>query len=107
MEYKHAFRKVIEPELERSEWLRFYFDDWGNRCYLFSAEIPGYYNIEKGTFWYNDLQIDTAPLKELGCTYILSAAYVVNAEDIGLELLREEPVGTPESYYQIFIYKIQ
>jgi len=107
VEYKHAFRKIIAPELERNEWLKLYFDEWGNRCYLFSAEIPGYYNIEKDSFWYNDLQIDTAALKGLGCDYILSAAYVVNAEDIGLELLKEEPIRTPESYYQIFIYKIR
>ncbi len=106
VEYKHSFRKAIAPELERNEWLKLYFDDWGNRCYLFSAEIPGYYNIEKGTFWYNDLQIDTAALKELGCTYILSAAYVVNAESIGLELLQEDAIETPESYYRIYIYKI-
>ena len=46
-------------------------------------------------------------LKSLGCDYILSAAYVVNAEEIGLELLLEEAVGTPESYYQIYIYKIR
>lgn len=107
VEYKHAFRKVIAPELERNEWLKSYFDEWGNRCYLFSDEIPGYYNIEKGSFWYNDLQIDTVALKDLGCDYILSAAYVVNAEDIGLELLQEEAIGTPESYYQIYIYKIR
>ena len=107
VEYKHAFRKVIAPELERNEWLKLYFDEWGNRCYLFSNEIPGYYNIEKGSFWYNDLQIDTSALRDLGCDYILSAAYVVNAEDIGLELLQEEAVGTPESYYQIYIYKIR
>ena len=107
VEYKHAFRKVIAPELERNAWLKKYFDEWGNRCYLFSNELPGYYNIEKGSFWYSDLQIDTAALKGLGCDYILSAAYVVNAQEIGLELLQEEAVATPESYYQIYIYKIR
>ena len=107
VEYKHTFRRVIEPELERNDWLKKYFDEWGNRCYLFSSEIPGYYNIEKGTFWYNDLQINTAALKDLGCAYILSAAYIVNGEEIGLELLDEEAIETPESYYRIYIYKIR
>lgn len=105
--YKHAFREVIAPELERNDWLREYYDGWGNRCYLFSAEIPGYYNIEKGSFWYNDLQINTAVLKDLGCDYILSAAYIVNAEDLNLKLLREDPFVTEESYYRIYIYKLQ
>lgn len=107
VEYKHAFRKVIAPELEKSEWLRSYYDDWGNRCYLFSGENAGYYTVKKGTSWYNQLQIDTRALKQLGCDYILSAAYIVNAEEIHLELLREEPFETDDSYYRIFVYKIQ
>lgn len=104
--YKHAFRKVIATELDKNEWLKSYYDDWGNRCYLFSAEIPGYFNIEKGTSWYNFLELDTKALKELGCDYILSAAYIVNAEDNDLVLLREEAFETPESYYRIYLYRI-
>ena len=50
LEYKHAFRQIIEPELEKSSYLREYFDGWGNRCYLFSAEIPVYYTVEKHGF---------------------------------------------------------
>lgn len=107
LEYKHRFRKVIAPELERSEWLRDYYDQWGNRCYLVCAEIPGYYNIEKGTAWYNSLQIDTAALKDLGCDYILSAAYIVNAEEENLTLLNENALETQESYYRIYIYRIE
>ena len=104
--YKHAFRDVIASELERNDWLKEYYDEWGNRCYLFSAEIPGYYNIEKGSFWYNDLKINTDALKNLGCDYILSAAYIVNAEELELELLREDAFETMESYYRIYIYKL-
>lgn len=106
IEYKHAFRKVIAPELARNEWLADYYDDWGNRCYLFSSEIPGYYNIQKGSFWYNDLQLDTSALHELGCDYILSAAYIVNAEELQLELLQEDAFETESSYYRIYIYRL-
>lgn len=106
LEYKHAFREVIAPELERNDWLRTYYDDWGNRCYLYSAEIPGYFNVEKGSAWYNDLQINTQALKDLGCDYLLSAAYIVNAEQIHLRLLREEAFDTESSYYRIYIYKL-
>lgn len=107
LSYKHAFREVIAAEVEKSDWLKTYFDNWGNRCYLFSSEIPGYYNIEKGSFWYNNLQLNTSALKELGCDYILSAAYIVNAEELNLSLLSEEAFETPESYYRIYVYKIQ
>lgn len=47
LEYKHRFRKIIAPELAKSEYLEDNFDHWGNRCYLFSAECPGYYTIQR------------------------------------------------------------
>ena len=52
LDYKHAFREILKPELERSDYLRKYFDEWGNRCYLFSSECPGYYTIEKNGFFF-------------------------------------------------------
>ncbi len=106
LDHKHAFRKIIAPELAKNEYLKSSFDGWGNRCYLFSSEIPGYYNIEKNSFWYNQLEIDTLALKNLGCDYILSAAYIVNAEELDLTLLREQPFTTDTSYYQIYLYQI-
>ena len=106
LEYKHQFRKIIAPELEKNEYLRGYFDDWGNRCYLFSSEIPGYYNIEKGSFWYNKLEMDTEAMRALGCRYVLSAAYVVNSEELEWVLLEETPFETGDSYYRIYLYEI-
>lgn len=107
LEHKHAFRKVIAPELNKNDYLKSHFDDWGNRCYLFSSQIPGYYNIQKNTFWYNELEINTKELKSMGCDYILSAAYITNSADLNLTLVREEPFSTPTSYYQIFLYQIE
>jgi len=104
LEYKHAFREVIAPELDKSEYLKGYFDDWGNRCYLYSSECPGYYTIEKGGFFFQNLELNTTALKGLGCDYMLSAAYIMNAEQTGLVLLREEAFETPDSYYRIFVY---
>ena len=106
LEYKHKFRKIIASELERNEWLKSYFDDWGNRCYLFFSEIPGYFNVEKDTSWINELQLDTDALQEMGCDYIFSALYIVNAEEIGLEWMDDITFDTEDSYYQIFIYKV-
>lgn len=39
LSYKHRFRKVIAAELERDAGLERYFDTWGSRVYLFSAEL--------------------------------------------------------------------
>lgn len=106
LEYKHRFRQVIAPELDKSDYLKDWFDNWGNRCYLVSAESPGYYTIEKGGFCFYHLAIDTESLKDMGCTYILSAAYILNGEEIGLKLLREEPFETEDSYYKIYLYEL-
>lgn len=104
VEYKHTFRKIIEPELDKSEYLAEYFDEWGNRCYLFSAEIPGYYTVEKGGFYFSDFAMNVGAFEEMGGRYVFSAAYIDGAEDTGLKLLREEPFETEDSYYKIYIY---
>ena len=106
LEYKHAFRKVVAPELSKSEYLTSYYDDWGNRCYLVSAECPGYYTIEKGGFFFQNYELDSEALWEMGGRYLLSAAYIQNAEEQGLYLMREEPFETGDSYYRIFVYEI-
>lgn len=107
LDYKHTFRQIIAPELAKSEYLTQYFDGWGNRCYLFSSEAPGYYTIEKGGFAFFDLRIDTDALKSLGGKYIFSAAYILYPEERGLKLLREEPFATEDSYYQIYLYEVE
>ena len=106
LEYKHRFREVIAPEIEKNEEVRVYFDTWGNRCYLFSAECPGYYTIQKGGFYFQNYEIDTERLRELGGTYLLSAAYIDHSENTGLEPVREEAFETEDSYYRIYLYRI-
>jgi hypothetical protein len=39
LEYKNKFRKIIENELEKSDWNRWLFDSWGSQCYVFVAEL--------------------------------------------------------------------
>ncbi len=107
LSYKHDFRRIIAPELEKSEYLREYFDGWGNRCYLLSSESPAYYTIEKGGFFFRELELDTRALADMGGQFVLSAAYIADSEEIGLSLLREEPFATGDSYYQIFVYEVK
>lgn len=106
LEYKHSFRRIIAPELERSEYLQTYFDEWGNRCYLFSAECPGYYTIEKNGFSFQQYQTNTEALLEMGCDYLFSAACIQNASEQGLRLMNEVPFETENSYYCIYVYEI-
>ncbi len=106
LSYKQTFREIIAPELLKSEYLTAYYDDWGNRCYLYSAEFPAYFTIGKGMAYYKELQLNTAALKAIGCDYILSAAYIFSADEMNLTLLNDTPLETENSYYGIYVYKI-
>lgn len=102
LEYKHEFRKVIEKELEKNEALRIYYDTWGSRCYLFSAEGDHVFKWEK--YVYQDLELNISKLKELGCEYILSASEIGGKMD---GLVYEGTFDTAESIYEVWLYRIE
>lgn len=106
LEYKHRFREIIAPELDKSGYLTESFDHWGNRCYLFSAECPGYYTIQKGGFYFQNYEINAESLRQLGGRYLLSAAYIDHSEGTGLELVSPEAFETEDSYYRIYLYRV-
>lgn len=107
LEYKHTFREIMEGELNKSDYVRDFFDNWGNRCYITTAEQANYYTFEKK--WNSvvyDLDLNIDKLKELNCKYIFSAAYLMNAEEKGLSLLQEAPFETEDSWYHIYVYTV-
>lgn len=107
IEYKHEFRKVIEGELAKSEYLTQWFDGWGNRCYIVLAETSNYFTFEKRwTPVSRDVDINWEQLRNMGCEYIISASYILDAEDMGLRLLNEEPIQTEDSWYRLYVYQL-
>ncbi len=107
LEYKHTFRQIMEGELEKSDYVRDFFDNWGNRCYITTAEQANYYTFEKK--WNSviqNLDLNTELLKELDCDYIFSAARIMNSDELGLSLIREEPFETEKSWYHIYVYQL-
>ena len=107
LEYKHTFREVMAGELEKSDYVRDFYDNWGNRCYITTAEQANYYTFEKK--WNSviyDLDLNIEKLKELDCQYIFSAAYIMNAEEMGLSLLQDAPFETESSWYHIYVYVV-
>lgn len=106
LEYKHRFRKVISKELAKKEKIKSYFDGWGSRCYLFSAELGTQYLLTKdqATRKIQSLEIDTAALYNLDVRYILSAVEIENAPLLGLELERVfERIDSP---WKIYLYRL-
>lgn len=107
VEYKHEFRKIIEKELDKNDYIRQNFDEWGNRCYLFNATSGTYALYEKEYMdAINELDFDYGQMKKMGCKYIFSTHYILNEED-NLKLLNEEAVMTDESWFKLWIYEIK
>ncbi|WP_051348534.1 DUF6044 family protein [Peribacillus kribbensis] len=106
LSYKHQFRKIIAPELQKSHVLRTYFDEWGGRCYIFSSELGKYYLFQKDSKKkIRHLQLDTEAFKKLGGRYFLSSVPILNAEDIHLDLLRT--FNDKNSAWKIYLYEVQ
>jgi hypothetical protein len=103
--YKHAFREIIAPELDKNIELRKYFDHWGSRCYLFSDELRSNYMwSKKQDKKVSHLDINTEKLKQLSQkeTYIISAVEIVNHEALGMAL---ENIFEG-NYWKIHLYKV-
>lgn len=107
LSYKHAFREVIADELEKDAALKQYFDDWGNRCYLFSAQLGQEYYFEKDSgVSIKELRVDTGKLKELGCEYVFAGVPVENAEELGWTLEGTFEAEVSDCRYCIRVYRI-
>lgn len=103
--YKAEFRKVIEGELEKSPALKAYFDNWGSRCYLESANSFGnMLEVKNGWLYEPELSINTTYLKQMNCHYLISSILIGNARQLGLQL-EKVLVGQPVSK-AVLIYKI-
>jgi hypothetical protein len=90
--YKKQFRKVIADELAKNDVIRKEFDQFGNRCYLFAAELGKEYHAylcgKEAGRKINQLQLDTEALRNLGATFLFSAVEIQNSESNGLKLLK-------------------
>ncbi len=105
--YKEAFREVIAPALDRMEYTRIYYDEWGARCYLYSGTDESIVMATKNMYGVTDtdIYIDSEALKKLGCKYIFSRIDISNTEDRGLTLIGTyDGCGSP---YSIYVYGFQ
>ncbi len=101
--YKHAFRKVIAAELEKTPETAVYFDTWGNRCYLFNSQTGNYWMLKKRSgVVYRSLEFDMNALADLGCEYLFSGGEIADADRMGLEFMGY--YETENSYWGIWLY---
>lgn len=101
--YKYEFRKIIEKELDKNNTIRTYFDEWGGRCYLFSAELGKHYMFKKSTKKrIKNLELNMDQFKKMGGRYIFSSVFIENADENGLKL--EKVFKSKESAWKIHLY---
>jgi len=108
LDYKHAFREIIETELIKCDSMKNYFDVWGSRCYLFTEESQNYYYLKKDAdFQYQNLELNTQKMKELGCKFLFSGAEIAqeNVQKLGMDLFGI--YDTEESYYRVWVYEVK
>lgn len=108
LSYKNKFRKVIEKELGKEPELKKKFDNWGNRCYVFSADLykrkKNYLCGKDDNLPIDNLEINTKALKDLGCEYIFSAVEIINYRKLNLKFINS--YTTDKSYWRIFVYQV-
>nr|WP_096190939.1 DUF6044 family protein [Neobacillus soli] len=104
LSYKHQFRKIIEKELAKNKTIRKYFDQWGGRCYIFTAQLGKRYMIKKDSKRHlKNLELHTDVFKEMGGRYIFAALPIDNAEQNQLAL--DKVFVSKTSAWKIYLYK--
>lgn len=104
LSYKHQFRKIIEKELAKNKTIRKYFDKWGGRCYIFTAQLGKRYMIKKDSKRrLKNLELNMDVFKEMGGRYIFSALPIDNAAENQLTL--ERVFQSKTSAWKIYLYK--
>lgn len=102
---KHAFRRVIAGELAKDEALRQYFDEWGNRCYLFTAQLgQGYYYEKDAGITLSGIDWDMEALRALGCDYLFSGVEITDAQRMGMKQLGSFESKEADCRYRIWVY---
>ena len=95
---------MIAPALEKSEEFRRLYDTWGARAYLYSGSGENTYQpIRQLELWDKNLYIDTKAFRALEGKYIFSRIPVANANELGLELIKE--FSNESSPYTIYVYE--
>lgn len=102
--YKHQFRQIIAKELDKNQTIKTYFDQWGNRCFLYVSELGKNYEFKKdSTKVIQHLELNMDAFKAMGGQYIFSAVPILNAEEDGLQFLKA--FDNPQSAWRIYLYK--
>ncbi|GAB4073026.1 DUF6044 family protein [Barrientosiimonas marina] len=106
LNYKRQFRRIIAPELAKDSSLEQYFDDWGGRLYMYTAELGKHYLFtKKSDAELDHLDINTDALARLGGDYVLSAVPIKNHNQNKLAF--EQAFENSQSPFKIYLYRVE
>jgi len=106
LSYKHQFEQIISNELDKDDKIRSYFDNWGNRCYLFSSELGRKYMFPKKTNTkVKNLEINSIEFKKMNGKYLISSVPIVNHKTINFDFLKS--FSNSKSYWKLYLYKVR
>lgn len=107
LKQKQAMRAIMDAELQKNPECKAYFEHWGNRCYLFSAELGcGFDAIHQGKGkrgQIQSLELNGEAMKAAGLDYLLSAVKLPDSHQY--QHLRSFHNG--DSWWTIHLYQIQ
>lgn len=104
LSYKHEFRKIIAPVLNRNPSAKQYFDGWGARAYIFSQPDLGFMNTKNLESKLEKLDLDVQALKSMGGRFIISAIELNPSLNPHFKL--REVFEHNESAWRIFLYEV-
>jgi hypothetical protein len=105
LEYKHRFRNIIAYELAKDSELKDYFDNWGSRCYVFSAELGlDFYCTKDRGLVVNNLELNVTAMHEMNVSYVFSAVNITNYAASSLQF--NGLYQHPDSAWDIYLYKL-
>lgn len=106
LKQKQAMRNIMEAELQKNADCKAYFEHWGNRCYLFSAELGcGFNAIHQGKGKRGQIKalaLNGEAMKAAGLDYLLSAVKLPDSPQY--RHLRSFYNG--DSWWSIHLYQI-
>ena len=106
--YKRTFRPAIAGELAKDSLLADYYDRWGSRVMLFSAELRARSPIRYAPFdsvAVPHLALDPVALRALGLGHLVSSSRIANAEQLQLDLVSVH--RSPDLLTTLFLYRLR
>ena len=100
------FRTIIAPALEIYPEYKEYYDYWGGKMYLFGElSYDTMYDASRKISPDNSypLYIDVESFKKYKGKYIISRAAISNADEIGLEFVKD--YDSESSIYHLYLYR--